>query len=158
MVPNENGELKSDDTLEPMTPSELYEAVFFICMIAEQGHFVVKNEAYDDFKDGQDLESAEMMLFDIIDETTHVQYGHKWLPELARHAGADNSNYRERAVAVRSEYQEIEIEGTKRCQQFLPRTEGFPPWDHYQRLLERIRAMTPLTNATNCVTRSPKPM
>jgi len=147
-----------EDTLEPMTPSELYEAVFFVCMIAEQGHFVVKNEAYDDFKDGQDLESAEMMLFDIIDETKHVQYGHKWLPELARQSGIDNSNYRERAASIRREYQEREIAGTRRCHRFLPRADGFPPWEHYQTLLERIRRKTPLTNAATCINRSPKPM
>jgi hypothetical protein len=144
--------------LDPMTPAELYEAVFFICMIAEQGHFTVKNEAYDDFKGGEDLESAEMMLFDIIDETTHVQYGHKWLPELARHAGLDNTGYRERAAAVRNEYQVAEKSGTERCLRLLPRKAGFAPWDHYQNLLQRIRACTPLTNAATCPNRSPKPM
>ena len=145
-------------TLDPMTPAELYEAVFFICMIAEQGHFTVKNEAYDDFKGGQDLESAEMMLFDIIDETTHVQYGHKWLPELARHADLDNSGYRERAATIRSERQAEEISGTERCQRLLPRQPGYAPWDHYQNLLRRIRACAPLTNAATCQQRSPKPM
>lgn len=144
--------------LDPMTPAELYEAVFFICMIAEQGHFTVKNEAYDDFKGGQDLESAEMMLFDIIDETTHVQYGHKWLPELARQADLDNSGYRERAAAIRNERQADEISGTERCQRLLPRQPGFAPWDHYQNLLRRIRDRTPLTNAATCQKRSPKPM
>lgn len=145
-------------TLDPMTKEELYETVFLICMIAEQGHFTVKNEAYDDFRGGDDLESAEMMLFDIIDETTHVQYGHKWLPELARHAGVDNSGYRERAVAERKQRQEAEIAGTDRCRRFLPRTPGFAPWDHYQALLERIRRTAPLTNAATCQPRSPKPM
>ena len=29
-----------------------------IGMVAETGHFVVKNEGYVDFKEGQDLESA----------------------------------------------------------------------------------------------------
>lgn len=145
-------------TLDPMTPAELYEAVFFICMIAEQGHFTVKNEAYDDFKGGEDLESAEMMLFDIIDETTHVQYGHKWLPELARHAGLDNKGYRERAATIRNEHQVAERSGTERCHRLLPRHPGFAPWDHYQNLLQRIRACTPLTNAETCPERSPKPM
>lgn len=144
--------------LDPMTPAELYEAVFFICMIAEQGHFTVKNEAYDDFKGGEDLESAEMMLFDIIDETTHVQYGHKWLPELARQAGLDNSGYRERAATIRNERQAGEITGTERCQRLLPRQPGFAPWDHYQNLLRRIRDRAPLTNAATCQQRSPKPM
>jgi hypothetical protein len=35
-----------------MTPQELFEQAFFIGMVAETGHFHVKNEAYHDFKDG----------------------------------------------------------------------------------------------------------
>jgi hypothetical protein len=41
-----------------MTPQELFEQAFFIGMVAETGHFHVKKEAYQDFKDGGDLESA----------------------------------------------------------------------------------------------------
>jgi hypothetical protein len=84
----------------------MYDAVFFIGMIAETGHFVVKRQAYDDFLEGGDLESAEMMLFDIIDETTHVQYAHKWLPLLAERAGVDDAGYKERAAKMRKEAQQ----------------------------------------------------
>ena len=81
-------------------------SVFEIGMVAETGHFTVKREAYEDFKAGGDLESAEMMLFDIIDESAHVQYAHQWLPALAEHAGVDNADYRERGVRERQRRQE----------------------------------------------------
>jgi len=144
--------------MEHMTKEELYENVFFIGMCAETGHFVVKNESYVDFKEGQDLESAEMMLFDIIDETAHVQYAHRWLPLLAEHAGVDNSNYRERAAA---KLRETEAESARLAAEFdakLSRTPGDPAFDFYQDLLARIRDMTPLSNATSCPPRTQKPM
>lgn len=143
---------------EPITPQKLYEHVFMIGMIAETGHFVVKNEGYVDFKEGQDLDSAEMMLFDIIDETAHVQYAHHWLPLLAQHAGVDNSNYRERAAQVREEYQSKANNDAAELRSRLSRTPGDPAFDFYQSLLERIRANVPLTNAATCPPRSPKPM
>jgi hypothetical protein len=144
--------------MDHMTKEELYENVFFIGMCAETGHFVVKNESYVDFKEGQDLESAEMMLFDIIDETAHVQYAHRWLPLLAEHAGVDNSNYRERAAA---KLRETEAESARLAAEFdakLSRTPGDPAFDFYQDLLARIRDMTPLSNATSCPPRTQKPM
>jgi len=144
--------------MDHMTKEELYENVFFIGMCAETGHFVVKNESYVDFKEGQDLESAEMMLFDIIDETAHVQYAHRWLPLLAEHAGVDNSNYRERAAA---KLRETEAESARLAAEFdakLSRTPGDPAFDFYQDLLARIRDITPLSNATSCPPRTQKPM
>ena len=142
---------------EPLTPAALYEAVFFIGMVAENGHFIVKNESYDDFREAGDLESAEMMLFDIIDETTHVQYAHRWLPELARQAGIDNGDYRARAARIRAEAQAREnARSAEACQ--LPRTPGFGPWDHYQKLLARIRQAAPLRADFQPPRRSPKPM
>ncbi|MCF7687132.1 MAG: hypothetical protein K9M98_13410 [Cephaloticoccus sp.] len=143
---------------EPITKELLYQHVFMIGMVAETGHFVVKNEGYVDFKEGQDLDSAEMMLFDIIDETAHVQYAHRWLPLLAEEAGIDNSDYRERAAKVREEYQANAIKSADELRQKLSRTPGDPCFDFYQDLLARIRATTPLTNAQTCPPRSPKPM
>ena len=142
---------------EPMTRAEIYEHVFSIGLVAETGHFTVKHESYADFKDGRDLESAEMMLFDIIDETAHVQYAHKWLPLLAKHAGVDCTGYRERGVKIREEYQAKANERTAAGKK-LPRTPGDPAFDFYQSLLARIRAVTPLANAATCPVRSPKPM
>lgn len=151
-------EILSPYKMEHLSEKELYEAVFNIGMVAETGHFVVKNESYVDFREGQDLESAEMMLFDIIDETAHVQYAHRWLPLLAEHAQIDNSNYRERAA---NRLRECETESARLAAEFddkLSRTPGDPAFDFYQDLLNRIRASTPLTNADTCPPRSQKPM
>ena len=154
---------KSDWVLDPRTAAApldkkgLYEQVFHIGMVAEQGHFIVKNQSYQDFRDGDDLESAEMMLFDIIDETQHVQYAHRWLPVLAAFAGIDNTDYKERAAAKRKELQETELARIERARA-LPRTPETPAWNHYQRLLDRIRGRHPLTNAASAPERSPKPM
>lgn len=143
---------------EPITKEMLYQHVFMIGMVAETGHFVVKNEGYVDFKEGQDLESAEMMLFDIIDETAHVQYAHNWLPLLAQHAGVDNTDYRERAAKIREEYQANANKLAGDLGQKLPRTLDDPTYAFYQDLLGRIRAASPLANAATCGPRSPKPM
>jgi len=151
-------ELLAPFRLEPITKEQLYQHVFMIGMVAETGHFVVKNEGYVDFKEGQDLESAEMMLFDIIDETAHVQYAHHWLPLLAQHAGVDNSDYRERAAKVREESQANANKIAGELDRKLSRTAGDPTFDFYQDLLGRIRAACPLANATSCPPRSPKPM
>jgi hypothetical protein len=141
---------------EPLTPTALYEQCFFIGMVAENGHFIVKNEAYQDFKDGQDYESAEMMLFDIIDETAHVQYAHRWLPLLAEKAGIDNSDYRERAAKKRAECENRETGSIAELQ--LDRSPTNPAYAFYQDMLARIRAAAPLTNADSCPVRSAKPM
>lgn len=141
---------------DPMTPKDLYEAVFFIGMVAENGHFIVKNEAYRDFQEGKDLESAEMMLFDIIDETTHVQYAHRWLPVLAAHAGIPHEGYRERAARIRAEYERGERE--KVAALSLSRDSADPAFAFYEDLLARIRRVAPLENADTCPARSPKPM
>lgn len=151
-------ELLAPFRFEPITKEQLYQHVFMIGMVAETGHFVVKNEGYVDFKEGQDLESAEMMLFDIIDETAHVQYAHNWLPLLAQHAGVDNTDYRERAAKIREEYQANAIKLAGDLGQKLPRTPDDPTYAFYQDLLNRIRAASPLANAATCGPRSPKPM
>jgi len=142
---------------QPLDAKGLYEEVFYIGMVAEQGHFTVKNQSFQDFRDGEDLESAEMMLFDIIDETQHVQYAHRWLPILAGFAGTDNSDYKERAASMRKELQDkvlIQMEQDR----LLPRTSDTPAWNHYQNLLERVRSRCPLTNVDSAPERSPKPM
>lgn len=151
-------ELLAPFQADPLTPAQVYENVFMIGLVAETGYFVTKNEGYVDFKEGQDLESAEMMLFDIIDETAHVQYAHKWLPLLAEFAGVDNTGYRERGVKIREDYQAAANMNVAELQRTLPRTAGNPSFDFYQSLLGRIRAVSPLTNAATCPPRSPKPM
>ena len=146
-----------------LTPAELYEQVFYIGMIAETGHFAVKREAYDDFKTGGDLESSEMMLFDIIDESAHVLYAHKWLDLLAQHAGVDNSDYRERAQRLRRG----ETKGEESVQAAaepvepapapppLRREMDNPDYAHFQQLLARMREIQPLSNAEGS---APRPL
>jgi len=141
----------------PMGPAELYEAVFFIGMVAESGHFEVKNEAFADFRDGNDLESAEMMLFDIIDETAHVQYAHKWLPVLAEKAGLDNSHYRARAVEERKKRQAQALAQLEEEGQFVAATRGSPAHAFYLDCLRRIRTAAPL-EGPEAVIRSYLPM
>jgi hypothetical protein len=140
---------------EPMSPKDLYEAVFFIGMVAENGHFIVKNESYEDFRDAEDLESAEMMLFDIIDETTHVQYAHRWLPELAKHAGISNDGYRERAARIRKDLMADEQKRAEADAALL--VADNPAYLHYLSLLERIRNVSPIKGGL-VRQRSPKPM
>src|SRR5690606_36678873 len=144
--------------LEPITKEQLYQHVFVIGMVAETGHFEAKNEGYVDFREGQDLEAAEMILFDFIDVTAHAHYAHCWLPLLAEFVGIDNRDYRERAAQIREEHQLRALQEAGRLQRELPRTTGDPCFDFYQSLLSRIRAAHPLSNATSCPPRSPKPM
>jgi hypothetical protein len=151
-------EILSPYRADPMSPLQVYEAVFNIGMVAETGYFTAKHESYADFREGRDLESAEMMLFDIIDETAHVQYAHKWLPLLAKHAAVDSSDYRERAAKVREEYQAKANERAAVCARDLPRTPGHPIFDQYQGYIERFRRTLPLENAGSCPPRSPRPM
>lgn len=146
----------SDIPGDPMSPKDIYEAVFFIGMVAENGHFIVKNEAYKDFQEGKDMESAEMMLFDIIDETAHVQYAHRWLPVLAEHAGISNEGYRQRAAKIRKEYENGEKE--KVAALVLDRSESNPAYRFYRDLLSRIREVSPLKNADTCEERTLIPM
>ena len=139
-----------------MTPEDLFNQAYFIGMVAETAHFTVKNEAYNDFKDGGDLESAEMMLFDVIDEGNHVRYCHEWLPELARRAGVDLGDYRARAAQIRAERQQSADERAAATR--AARDENSPAFQEVQRLLAIMRAKHPLSNAQSCPPRSSKPM
>jgi len=90
-----------EGTLDPMTPREVYEAFYGVTQIAETGYFATKRYCFEDFAAGGDDASAEMMQFDIIDETSHVEYGRVWLEEIAKRAGVQE-DYRRRAVADRA--------------------------------------------------------
>jgi len=148
---------KAGGVFPELTPLDLYNKVFGIGMVAETGHFPVKHEGYADFKEGGDMESAEMMLFDIIDETTHVQYAHRWLPVLAARAGVPDEDYRQRGLQER-----------KRCQQdadirlaALQATAldtGSDAYAEYQALLKIARGHQLLSNEATCLPRLFKPM
>jgi len=141
---------------EPLTVEQLYEQVFMIGMVAETGHFTVKKEAYDDFKMAGDLESAEMMLFDIIDETSHVQYAHRWLPMLAERCGRDPDEFRTRGAAERERIGQAADQRQAEAY-LLPRDPACRDYSHYQSLLARMRRHQPLL-ADAKLKRSPLPM
>jgi hypothetical protein len=158
-VADEKKGIKADwtDVGSPLGPKELYEAVFFIGMVAESGHFEVKNEAFTDFRNGNDLESAEMMLFDIIDETAHVQYAHKWLPVLAEKAGIDHSGYRERGIQERKRLQSEVYAKLEKEKDYVANSKATPDYAFYLDCLRRIREAAPLERTTEAI-RSPLPM
>jgi hypothetical protein len=126
------------DPDDHMDPKKLYESLFYIGMVAETGHFEVKNEAFADFRNSEDMESAEMMLFDIIDETAHVQYAHKWLPVLAEKAELDNTGYKERSVRERKRLQQELVERMHKEKAFATDTTT-NDYAFYQDCLRRIR-------------------
>lgn len=92
---------KGEGYLPPMTPKDVYEAFYGVTQIAETGYFSTKRYCFEDFANHGDDASAEMMQYDIIDETSHVEYGRIWLEEIARRAGV-NEDYRQRAAADRA--------------------------------------------------------
>jgi hypothetical protein len=143
---------------EPLTAKDLYEEVYLIGMVAETVHFQVKNESYADFRDGGDMESAEMMLFDVIDETTHVQYAHRWLPVLAEFGEVtDHPDYKKRSSRDRAKC-EAESRAHHDGDLAKPRDPADPAFIFYQDLLARARKARPLTNATTCPPRQLMPM
>jgi len=90
-----------DQILQPLTPRDLYEQFYGITQIAETGFFQTKRDGFADFDRGGDDASAEMMQFDIIDETSHVVYGHTRIPTLMKAAGVDE-DYRARGQRERA--------------------------------------------------------
>jgi hypothetical protein len=89
-----------EGTLPAMTPKDVYENFYGVTQIAETGYFTTKRYCFEDFANAGDDASAEMMQFDIIDETSHVEYGRLWLEEMAKRAGVDE-DYRKRGSADR---------------------------------------------------------
>nr|NIP98539.1 ferritin-like domain-containing protein [Akkermansiaceae bacterium] len=57
--------------------------------VIEQDSFALKHESYKKYVQQNDTRSAEAILYDIIDETMHVRWGVKWLPELIKAQGED---------------------------------------------------------------------
>ncbi len=94
-----------DGTMRAMMPKEVYEAFYGVTQIAETGYFATKRYCFEDFEAHGDDPSAEMMQYDIIDETSHVEYGRLWLDEIAKRAGV-NEDYRVRAQNDRVAAQE----------------------------------------------------
>ena len=67
---------------------QLYDPMRRYCMltyIIEQDSFALKHETYKGYVKHGDSISAEAVLYDIIDETMHVRWGQRWVPELMKH-------------------------------------------------------------------------
>jgi hypothetical protein len=98
-----------------------------------------------------------MMIFDVIDEGSHVRYCHEWLPELAQRAGVDLGDYRSRGAEERASCQAAADAKTEACRE-LPRDDSNPDYLRYQRFLQIMRDKKPLSNAQACPPRSTQPM
>lgn len=59
--------------------------------VIEADSFKYKQETYQKHVEHGDSESAQAVLFDITDETLHVRWGKKWVPELIDQYGYDGS-------------------------------------------------------------------
>jgi hypothetical protein len=138
-----------------MSPRDLYDALHFIGMVAETGYFTVKHEAYADMRDGGDLESAEMVLFDIIDETSHVQYAHRWLPVMEERLGIPEDTFKRTGAIKRRECEE-QVE--KQMQEYRQLPNEGELYDLVQGYLRRLREQKPLTNVETCPPRNMVPM
>ncbi len=55
--------------------------------VIEAGSFPYKHETYAAHLAAGDAESAQAVLYDITDETMHVRFGTKWVPEMMKRAG-----------------------------------------------------------------------
>ena len=151
------GALPATGHAVPRTPAQLYERMYHIGMLAESGHFTVKRQGYEDFKAGGDMESAEMMLFDVVDEQTHVQYSHRWLPLLAEHAGIDASDYRQRAAKERKELAD-QAAAEAAAAEASPPDPDSPGAQLCERMLAKMQAAHPLSNADDHAPRAMIPM
>lgn len=62
-----------------------------LTLVIEADSFAYKHETYQQHVARGDQASAQAVLFDIIDETMHVRWGRRWVPELMRRYGYDGS-------------------------------------------------------------------
>lgn len=71
---------------------QLYDPLHRYCTLTyviEADSFKYKHKTYQDYLAQGDQESAEAVLYDITDETLHVRWGQKWVPEMMKQAGCD---------------------------------------------------------------------
>jgi hypothetical protein len=154
-VPCTEEEEANGDSSKPMSLRDLYDAMLSIGMVAETGHFPVKHEAYADFSEGGDMESAEMVLFDIIDETTHVQYAHRWLPVMAGRLGIPEQEFKTVGATMRREAsQKVE----RQLRSLADLEDSGAAYEKYEEYLARMRDLKPLANRDTCPPRTMLPM
>jgi hypothetical protein len=176
--------VSGDGTLPPMSPRDVYEAFYGVTQIAETGYFATKRYCFEDFANHGDDASAEMMQYDIIDETSHVEYGRLWLEEMAHRSGVDE-DYRQRGTTERAAAQ---TKSTERVELMRKIMGGFDPppahvtpahggecvnpgsvpaaaelrnphsYAHYQWLLKELRGQVPLKNISDAPMRPNLPM
>jgi hypothetical protein len=173
-----------DGILPPMSPKDVYEAFYGVTQIAETGYFATKRYCLEDFADHGDDASAEMMQYDIIDETSHVEYGRIWLEEMGKRAGV-NEDYRARAMADRTAAQKKSDDRVTMMRRILggyepPATETAPKHGgecvnpgsvpaaaelrnprthaHYQWLLSELRGQQPFARVQDAPVRPNLPM
>lgn len=53
--------------------------------VIEADSFNLKHVSYQRYLAQNDMESAQALMFDIMDETMHVRFGQKWVPKLMEH-------------------------------------------------------------------------
>jgi hypothetical protein len=167
--------------LPPMTPRDLYEAFYQVTQIAERGFFKTKTYCFEDFDAGGDAASAEMMQFDIIDETSHAEYGRKWLGAMAERAGV-SEDWLKRGGLDREAAQKASDARVAAYRKYLAagnldatlvmdggQPDVVPTGDHrvlldpaarehYQQLLDILRSRCPLSNVGTAPKRPNLPM
>ncbi len=174
---------RGEGVLDPMSPVDIYNVFYAVTQIAETGYFETKRYCFDDFAAGGDEGSAEMMQYDIIDETSHVEYGRIWLNDIMKRAGI-KEDYRKRGQIDRVRAQKGSDERVESYRRFLAgetpvhtRTEdhggnsfnpvaddNFAPLrderarKHYEWMLTEIREKCPLKNVSNAPLRPNLPM
>ncbi len=73
---------------------QLFDPVIRYCALTyviEAGSFDFKHQSYQEHMAHGDTESAQAIMFDIVDETMHVRWGAKWVPSLMEHYGYTQS-------------------------------------------------------------------
>ncbi|MDB6092653.1 MAG: hypothetical protein JWM32_215 [Verrucomicrobia bacterium] len=65
-------------------PLRRYTALTYVI---EADGFKYKHETYQEHMKNGDTESAQAVLYDIIDETNHVRFGQKWVPKMMANGG-----------------------------------------------------------------------
>ncbi len=158
---------RGEGYLDPMMPRDVYNSFYSVTQIAETGYFETKRYCFEDFLAGGDEASAEMMQFDIIDETSHVEYGRIWLNEMMKRAGVVE-DYRKRGVADRitsRQGSDLRVADYRRvlAGELKPAPHQAPLLDartrkHYEWMLREIAERCPLANAADAPVRPNLPM
>lgn len=73
---------------------QLFDPLIRYCALTyviEADSFKMKHESYQHYLKIGDMDSAQPIMYDIMDETMHVRFGQKWMPSLMTHYGYQNS-------------------------------------------------------------------